>query len=560
MLSSDGHSDRRKDEAASLLFLPLLLFCLPFEPRRPTLGTLGLEFTLLEILAGATMAVSLWCGRRRVGEALQRLPVLLLFAYAAAHLLSAALAPTHAGAAAKFAMRMAAAALFGLAVAVWPREAQRRALPALAAGAGLVALLCILEGAGVRSLDPFLNLFRPYALRIGEVRRSFGASENPNLAAALLVYGLVAVTALAGLGRRTLPIACAGTALLSTGLLFTQSRGGLGAALVALAAVSLSLRGRSRGAAGALAALGVLLGVTAVFAALSPSFGLRVSTEATASRYGVRYEPEQEVLALAPGEERTIRVRVTNTGRQTWRPGQVFLAPFWYEVQPRLAVTWESRARPIPMPRDVTSGESLWLEGRVVAPRGEGRYLLVWELSDGTSPFSLHGVDPGIVAVWVNGDRRRGEAFTFAGRPGVWGRGRLELWQLALAMWRDRPLTGVGSDNFRLLNARYGGWVDGRVRDASIRAHNAFLEAAATTGALGLLALLATLLAAARAARHRLRAPAEALDVALGAATVGWLAGIVVQSMVDVLLPFTAHYLFLGFVVGVASSRGREAT
>jgi O-antigen ligase len=63
--------------------------------------------------------------------------------------------------------------------------------------------------------------------------------------------------------------------------------------------------------------------------------------------------------------------------------------------------------------------------------------------------------------------------------------GRLALWEVAARMAGERPLLGVGPDNFRLVYGKYLGmsrW------DPAIHTNNLYLEWLSTTGILGLLA------------------------------------------------------------------------
>src|SRR4029079_1086663 len=76
--------------------------------------------------------------------------------------------------------------------------------------------------------------------------------------------------------------------------------------------------------------------------------------------------------------------------------------------------------------------------------------------------------------------------------PASFAPGRADLWRLALVLWRRRPLTGVGSDNFRWL---YGEAAGRSTWDTRVFANNALLEAAATTGPVGRMALAGTLAA-----------------------------------------------------------------
>ena len=137
--------------------------------------------------------------------------------------------------------------------------------------------------------------------------------------------------------------------------------------------------------------------------------------------------------------------------------------------------------------------------------------------------------------------------------PPAFSPGRAELWRLALVLWRSRPLTGVGSDNYRWL---YGPAAGQASWDTRVFANNALLEAAATTGLVGLAALLGTLAATGLAAGRALRlaGPAGGAAAALFALTVGLAA----HGLVDYVLAFTGHYLLFAFVVGSAAGLARS--
>jgi O-antigen ligase len=123
--------------------------------------------------------------------------------------------------------------------------------------------------------------------------------------------------------------------------------------------------------------------------------------------------------------------------------------------------------------------------------------------------------------------------------PLVWQPGRRDLWGLAVSLWKERPLLGVGSDNYRHL---YGARAGRAFWDTRVYANNTLLEAAATTGALGALALLLTLAFTLREG-FRSQVPESAALFALAA-------GCAAHGVVDYLLAATGHYLLFGFVVG----------
>lgn len=541
---------------AGSLVLPALVFLLPFEPRRPVLPVLGFQVTLLEAAAGTLGLVLLWSARRRVAALLRKppLPLAFLALYAAAHVLSAVFAPVHRDLASKFALRMVVMAGLGLAATAAAPEAGRRALLALVAAAVVLAALSVAEGMGVRAIDPLLDRFREMPFNIGGSRRASAGSEYPNLAAAFLMAGMLAAAGLAGAWRRPawsmLPLAL----LFSAGLLFTYSRGAMVAAGLGLAALAAGGRSR-RFAAPALCGLAVLLTASAAFAWTGEVYRLRLGAEGQAAWYGASYAPAEGTLALRPGEVRTTDVRVTNTGRLTWTAADdVFhLAYHWYDTDRRKL---EDGRRTL-LPRAVAPGETVTLRAELQAPAREGRYLLAWDMvQERVTWFSDQGLAPAVVPVVVASAPDAAGVLTpqepIPGARQGWHPGRGELWRLALVLWRQRPLTGVGPDNFRWL---YGPAAGQQFWDTRVFANNALLEAAATTGVVGAVALAATLITAALAAGRSLRAPGVAGSTA--AALFALVVGLAAHGTVDYVLAFTGHYLLFGFVVGTAAGLGR---
>jgi O-antigen ligase len=531
-----------------------LLLLLPFEPRRAALQAAGLNLTLLELAAAICvggLAFSLW---RRAAALLRRppLPLALLFAYAAAHVLSALLAPDNAAAALKFSLRMLAMAAFALTVAASPVPARRAGFAALALAGALVASLALLEGLGLRGLDPFLSRFREMPFNVAGTRRATAGSEYPNLAAAFVMYGLLAAAPRLAL-RGTAALA-AYALLAAGGLLFTYSRGALAAALCGLLALAGALGLRARASRPPLAAALVLVCATVAFALKGETFRLRLGSEGTSAWYAAQYAPRETSLTLAPDEERTTPVRVTNSGLKSWRVEEQFhLSYHWYDLTRRFLTDGPRTV----LPHDVAGGQSVVLAARVRAPRAEGDYLLVWDMvHERTTWFSGQGVAPASVPVRV---ARAGVASGLAPPPRAvpgaalaWRPSRWELWRLAMAMWRERPLTGVGSDNFRWL---YGPRAGQPFWDARVYANGTLLEAAATTGTLGALALGGCLLASLASGLRRARgADARGAPGWEALASFALVAGIAAHGVVDYVLAFTGHYLVLGFAVGAVAA------
>jgi O-antigen ligase/polysaccharide polymerase Wzy-like membrane protein len=540
----------------SVAALSALLLVLPFEPRRPTLPVLGFELTLLEGIAAAAAALLLYANRDRLVGLLRRppLPLAFLWSYVAAQLLSAAVAPMNRGLAVKFALRMAAAAVFALAVAATPPDVLRRSIRALTVACAVVAVLAILEGTGVTGPDPFLDRFRRAPFWIGLSRRASAGSESPNLAAAMLLYGLVPAVGLAALRRRPSRVVVPLTVLFSLGVLLTYSRGGLVALAAALMALGSALAVRHRSHARApLLALLTFLAAAAAFAVTARSWRALPYPAEGVPAYAARYAPGEAFLSFGPGEVRAVPITLTNTGSQPW--STAVLGCSWQRAEAERSMDWPATAAcPITPVPPAAPGESVRVEAAVRAPVGEGRYLLVWDLRADGWVMSSAGVPPATVPTVVSLDPAAAQPFSYAVPATAWQRGRGALWRTAVAMWRERPLLGIGPDNFRWAHAAYAGWPRGG-QDALIPANNMFLEAAATTGTLGLIALLGTLVATARVSLESLsRAPAGSPEAAWSAVTLALIAGIAVHGMVDSFLGFTGHYLFLGLVVGAASA------
>lgn len=538
--------------------LGALLFVLPFEPRHAIVQVAALQLTALEALAGLLGSLLFVAAMPELPRLVRRppLPVSAVALFAAAHLLSAVSAPAHRVLAAKFAVRMVVMAGFAVTVAGLPLPTHRSGLRALAGVGGLLALLALAEVAGLRALDPFLDLFRDSAFNVGGARRATAGSEYPNLAAAFLMCGLLAglseIAETSASARALALWSAAWTTLLSLGLLATYSRGALVAASLGLGALAVALRARRRERVLVpLVAFGVLAGSAAGLTFGGEAFRLRLATEGLDEWYGARYEPREDQFVLRPDVVRIAVVRVTNTGRKTWSRSEAFHLSYHWHDQASRRVRDGGRTR---LPRDVAPGESVDLEAEIRAPATPGEYRLVWDMvHERTTWFSERGVAPYSVPVQVRSASAEGALPPPDASPSappqdpVWRPGRGDLWRLALEMWRDHPLTGVGSDNFRWLHGPRAGRASW---DARVFANNTLLEAAATTGTLGLLALGATLtlaLVSSWRGRDRPGGPALfALCVALAA-----------HGLVDYTLAFTGHYLLFAFVVGAAAVRGR---
>ncbi|MEX0826411.1 MAG: O-antigen ligase family protein [Acidimicrobiia bacterium] len=113
-------------------------------------------------------------------------------------------------------------------------------------------------------------------------------------------------------------------------------------------------------------------------------------------------------------------------------------------------------------------------------------------------------------------------------------RGRTAELGAAMAMFWDRPLTGVGFGNFAAEYPAYSDDLGIDVRDTPREAHNLYLETAAETGLVGLVALTGLVVAsftALAAGRRRFRRMADLRSDGIGFAVAVSLVGYLVTSV-----------------------------
>jgi hypothetical protein len=243
----------------------------------------------------------------------------------------------------------------------------------------------------------------------------------------------------------------------------------------------------------------------------------------------------------------------------TWEPDgsrPVRLAYHWLDAESGAVVRYEGRRTMLPSP--VAPGERLALTATVQAPSEPGRYILVWDMLReyiGRGWFSQMGIDPARVTVEVAGapaatpppgaesPRSPSVIGAIPGPPG-----RRELWGVALDMWRERPLLGVGPDVFR---HTYGPRLGLSLWDDRIHTNSLYFELLTGAGVLGLGAFLA-LAGATLGVGWRGLSPAAGPPVAralLAGALLGLFA-FLAHGLLDVFLAFTPTYALLWAMLG----------
>jgi hypothetical protein len=329
----------------------------------------------------------------------------------------------------------------------------------------------------------------------------------------------------------------------------------------------------------ALAALGFALAVG------SATFRLRVTEPEVASWFGARYEVAP-IEPMAPNELRSVPVTVENSGRIPWehrglRP--VSLSYHWIEATTGAVARFEGRRSLLP--RAVAPGASVELLATLQAPARPGRYILVWDMVRehiGRGWFSQMGVAPARVQVEVTrqaaevappAPERPATAASIAPQPAP--PGRRDLWRVALSLWRERPLLGIGPDLFRHI---YGPRLGLSIFDNRIHTNSLYIELLTGAGVVGLCAflwLVGAALLEGWGQVWRMRPGAYggngiwgggATGQGLGAVTLlGAMLGVIaflIHGLLDVFLAFTATdallWALLGLIGGTTRFAGRR--
>jgi len=538
-----------------------LVLVLPFEPSRLFLRWAGLEFTFLELGAGAALVATAASIVRqgRLVEVARSPLVRAAFLFLVACLVSAATAEPPRILPFKFTLRVLAGVVaLSLAAATKGERAVERVLRMVAAAGALSALIGLADVVGIPGAAALTALFHPQAFQVGDAPRLSATFAYPNGAAGFWLFSLVSAVFL-GLRterRAVRYLSALLAAVVFVALILTYSRGALLGAAAASAVLWVCTSGRERGWLTRVLAGGVV--VAATFFVASRSFRMRGLDSSGAEWYRARILPESSELRLAPDEGRKTGVVLENKGTESWEAsGELALALSyrWYDRSSRKLL--DGPFVRTPLPRNVRPGDSVGVVAEVRAPDREGSFLLVWELTrEGTTPFvEKEGLEQ-YVSIAVGGGAERGQTVADAIADfvaGSWRPGRLELWTLAARLFWSHPLLGVGPDNFRW---RYGGLASRERWDTRTSANSLYLEILATTGLLGGASFAWLIWVVGRAllplAREKGGSGPSGPSGLAAATLAAGLTGFLAHGAFDYLLSFTPLYLLFWIWLGIA--------
>ena len=556
----------RSIDSLTFLLLALLAALLPFELIVPRVEGAGLRWTNLELLFLLLFIMSIATACRRgdcrtswrddkrfrgtVGLILLWLGAALLSAWGAGQLRNDALRAT---------ARLATGPLLFLITDALVTTSRRQSalLWALLVGAGLSAVLGLLETRPWPLLDPLWTLFKSSSSRVGGALRVSG--PFPYATTAALYWELTAPVAALMALRTTAPLrrrlAWLIAALCSVATLLTLARSGLvllwlGALTVAGGAIVVGPRPAwlkpiaRRGIA--LWLLGLALATTTLFAA-NDLYRARLSSENDLAWYVAAYEAPPTLTFEATALPIRVTIRAFNQGQVAWQPRgpqRIRLEGRWLNAAGDGALALPPLR--VPLAQVVEPQQSVAIDVSVDELPADGRYRIVWGMAQSDQFHFYHRGSPEATSeVTVHGSSATtppavsGPAFLQAPQPLTVG--RRALWGAAIDLWRGQPLLGIGADNFRY---RYGPRLGLSEWDERLTVNNLYLELLADLGVVGLalfLTLVSIILLPLLRSLRAGRATDPLLSLAVALALLLYLA----HGLVDVFIwQNGAHWLF----------------
>ena len=551
-----------------MLALLSIAIVAPFE--RVLLTVPGaFAITSVELVVALALGMLTWyIGPRAlvagVPRPIRRSGAVFLLALVAA----AALAPFEQSNASRFVLRMFMAAWLFVVTrhVVNTRHAARMLVRTMVVIAAVVAAIAVLEVAQVPAVMSALTTFRPGFHVVAGQLRATSTLAYPTIASMYLEVAFALGLWLLLDPSRRRPrlegrLVFAALALIGAGISATFTRAGLIAmafAIALVAAIRLGRVSRAQAGLGTLTALSFTL-IAIVFVAHSPELlATRLRTEGSEAWYGARYEVPG-TLALSTGQPHRVPVALTNTGRLTWDSSTdpaFALSYHWLRADSGAVVVFEGQRTAFSQP--VRPQARVAFDADVIAPAEPGAFILVWDVvHESRAWLSTEGVVPARTQVNVSGPPLGIIRTEMARLPaGAIRPARPALWAAAVRMASERPVFGLGPDNYRLAYGPYAGiarW------DRRVHANNMYLEILTGAGSLGLLALVWLLICTGTALVHRLAHAHGSRHIA-GAAMLAALAVVAGHGLVDSFLSFTTTYVTFALAAGVAFSSGLETS
>jgi hypothetical protein len=486
------------------------------------------------------------------------------FALLAIATLSAVANPYLTGEALKFVVRQASGVLaLVVTVCVVTSPSRLRTLMwAVSLGAGVSACIGLAEAAGWRTIDPLLAAFKQAPTLVGGDLRVSATFQYATIAAMFYELATPLALALAATARNKAAriLATSVAVVCSAAVVLTLTRAGIGTLAVIFAVVlglALARRPYRRLAPPTAIAAFALVALTLGLAAREPNFNTRLTTENDLGWFGATYVAPAE-LDFGDQSSADVTFTVRNTGQATWTiDGDHPFALGYRWLSADGSYELEVPHTEVVLPRTVAPGEAIDVLLHISPALPRGDYRIAWGMvQHGITWFHHRGSPDSETSVHLTIDRPSSAS---ASMPTLVQRddsaawtvvSRRELWEAAVRMFAERPLLGVGPDNFRHL---YGAYLGRSVWDERIHSNNLYLELLADLGVMGFLAFGAVLSVAISALMRSLHAPTpgaaalRVLVVGLAASLLAFL----LHGFLDYFLEFTSIYVLFWMLIGL---------
>jgi len=551
---------------AGVVLLTVLTLSLPFEIELSRLPAQVGTLTNIEVLVALVLVAAGWLALldRSSPVRLPWLAIALLALFVAAATVSAIMAPEHRGNALRATARTAAGMMLATGVTLLIRS--RRDLRWIFGGVVVGALFSASLGLVEFLLDgdlPLLALFRERMTRAGPFARLTGSFDYANQTSMYIeaaVSLLLALVLVAWARRRRRMAMAGGSALLFLvqAAILTYSRAAIVSLIASIAFVGVLSARRGRVSFQGVSATPWLACATACVLMLIANLALDPISRL---RFG-RGSPEQwyraDVLAppyleLESGGVKKVRVQLVNAGALEWLPSgdrKVLLSVRTHSERGEWAEggSWS-------LPGPVAPGDTAILTVQLTAPPAPGAYGVHWDLiHQGVTSFhaatgqkfvstlEVRPITPGKPAPAMPEEDAVIERVEQPERAPL-APSRGTLWRIAAADFRERPLLGLGLDNYRLRYGRHLGWEEW---NETLHTNNWYIETLVSVGLLGGVPFHAFLAILVVDIVRRTPRAAAVEELAVGAALMAFM----IHGMLDYFLLFHATGILFWVLVG----------
>ena len=555
-------------DTCGLAALGLLAALLPFELTQPVLSLGPVAVTNVEVALYLVLVVwaVIWLrGRRSDWTAVHG----AVAAWLAVVLLAALFAPTGRGEALKFAIRTLGGGALFFATLDLVSTRQQTAWIALAvcAGAVLSAVAGVAE-VWLPAMRAGLGAFKTQASFAGGFLRASGTFQYANTAGMYweavipltLALGVWAVTSGQDRATQGRPApawrwaAAAAAVVLTQAVVLTASRAAWWAVAGLLAVLLVAGVRLFRPLRWPVIVVGLALMVFTVSGWGGRGLlALRLLASDEATWLSAGFTDPPTALTMPAGTVTTVPITVRNTGLRDWPDlgdNPVHLSYHWVAPDGEEILVWDgARTR---LPGAVAAGETVTLPAVIDGRVPPGRYRLQWDLvQEQISWSSTLGAET--ATTWVEVEHRDDAPVIaelppqitpiYRERPS-----RRTLWAAAVRLWAERPLFGIGPDQFR---HQVGAHLDLATAGNRTHASSLFVETLVGQGLVGLLALLALLAAVTRAVAHGWRQVDGPATRVLGLGLALGVLAYAAHGAVDHFLSFTPTYGLFWLLTGL---------